>query len=278
MSDLSDKLTQIKSQKDNNLTPENLKAGVTLLGVTGTAPDGATLQGEIDALEAGKVDKTVNVTTASTDLNDYNTTGTYFFNNANTPNNKPGGVSSAAGYLEVIMRNSGDMLQRWSEYGSSVIWQRQKAGSTWQEWYKVSGEKDFMIASINARADVTVSNGWTNTVLTLNSTKDSSGNSFTLTNGKIKVNRACRVRISANVMFVKPTVNTAIVSILVNNNVITSGYETSANSNWSVISLSPYIMDVNVNDTIALAYGADSSNVALSFTTPPFTYLTVEEI
>lgn len=222
--------------------------------------------------------KTINITTANTDLNDYDTTGTYFFNNANTPNNKPSGVASAAGYLEVIRRNSGDILQRWTEYGKNVVWQRQKTGNTWQSWDKVSGEKDFLTASLNARAEVTTSSGWTNYPLTLNKNKNSSGNTFSLENGKIKVNRACRARISANVMFTKPTANTGIISILVNNSVTTSGYESTSNNNWSVISLSPVPVDLNANDTIALAYGADSSNVPLSITTDPFTYLTVEEV
>lgn len=36
MSRLKDKLEEIKAEKDEFLIPENIKAGVTILGVTGT--------------------------------------------------------------------------------------------------------------------------------------------------------------------------------------------------------------------------------------------------
>lgn len=124
MSDLSDKLTQIKSQKDNNLTPENLKAGVTLLGVTGALPDTSV----------------ISVTTPNTDLNDYQTTGKYWFNYANTPSNKPSYVENTAGYLEVMCPEgiTAYTLQRWTVYNTNTVYQRQKVNNTWNSWNVVS--------------------------------------------------------------------------------------------------------------------------------------------
>lgn len=124
MSDLSDKLTQIKSQKDNNLTPGNLKSGVTLLGVTGALPDTSV----------------ISVTTPNTDLDDYQTTGKYWFNYANTPSNKPSYVENAAGYLEVMCPEgiTAYTLQRWTVYDKGTIWERQKVNNTWNSWKVVS--------------------------------------------------------------------------------------------------------------------------------------------
>ena len=221
---------------------------------------------------------TVNVITAGTDLNDYIDNGWYFFYNANTPSNKPSTVTTPAGYLEVVKRNSGDILQLWFEYNKDIIWHRQKSAGTWMAWTKVGGQKDFLTAGLNANTTVTTASGWANTALVLNTNIKSSGSTFSLTNGKIKVNRACRIRISANIMVTKPTNNTAISSIMHNNEVISSGYNTNANDNWETISLVSRVIDVSANDTIALAYGADSANVELKFAGAHFTYLTVEEV
>ena len=87
-----------------------------------------------------------------------------------------------------------------------------------------------------------------------------------------------KIRIFANIMVTKPTNNTAISSIMHNNEVISSGYNTNANDNWETISLVSRVIDVSANDTIALAYGADSGNVELRFAGANFTYLTIEEV
>lgn len=84
-----------------------------------------------------KIRTTTFVTTANTNLNDYIENGFYFFNIANTPTNKPSGVSNLAGYLEVIARNTNDILQIWTEYGNSIIWVRQKEAGNWTGWHKI---------------------------------------------------------------------------------------------------------------------------------------------
>lgn len=52
MSTLQENLNAIKLDKDTNLKPENLKAGVTCLGVKGTLTQGEDLQEQLDAQDA----------------------------------------------------------------------------------------------------------------------------------------------------------------------------------------------------------------------------------
>lgn len=86
---------------------------------------------DINNLE--KTSFTQNITEPNTDLNDYIESGTYFFNNANTPANKPNSI--LAGYLEVIARNENDVKQIWHCYkDDNYIYARQKCAGTWSPW------------------------------------------------------------------------------------------------------------------------------------------------
>lgn len=85
-----------------------------------------------------KVDKTTNITTTNTDLNDYIEEGTYFFSSATyAPENRPTGTN---GWLKVI-KGSGDWVkQLWYRAGTnnSNDWQifvRTKSATLdWSDW------------------------------------------------------------------------------------------------------------------------------------------------
>ena len=85
-----------------------------------------------------KVDKTTNITTTNTDLNDYTEEGTYFFSSATyAPENRPAGTN---GWLKVI-KGSGDWIkQLWYRAGTnnSNDWQifvRTKSATLdWSDW------------------------------------------------------------------------------------------------------------------------------------------------
>lgn len=221
--------------------------------------------------------KTINVSTAGTDLDNYINDGTYFFNNLNTPTNKPSEVTINAGYLEVIARNSNDILQRWTEYNRKRIWQREKAGGTWGSWALMAQEKSYMVVG-NTGTSVTTTGNWGRQTVDLSQNVSNQGSTFTLENGKIKVNRNCIARISANATMKHDANKYGNLSILNNNTVIAEEYNDDTSSNWVSRSLSPKIVKLNKNDVISLCCGSNTSNVTITFANWNYTYLTVEEI
>ena len=86
-----------------------------------------------------------NITTAGTDLNNYTENGTYFFNIANSPVNKPEGVEIEAGYLVNIVRdkNVNDIKQIWYVYNeNNDTYTRQKRSGVWRPWKRLIVESD----------------------------------------------------------------------------------------------------------------------------------------
>lgn len=135
-----------------------------------------------------------------------------------------------------------------------------------------------MVASTNLNTAATATTAWVRQQLQLPVKKTSFGNAFTFTNGKIKANRKCKVRINANAMVAHPADRSIGVSVMVNNAVILEGYATQDNNDWDTVSLSSCIMEINKNDTISLNYTSDADNVEFRFAATNYTYLTVEEI
>lgn len=73
------------------------------------------------------------VNTAGTDLNDYTTTGFYYFSTAYTPAHVPGGAVSGLLFVSALAPNftSNDYVKQ--------IWFRQGAGYSWQMWTRIKG-------------------------------------------------------------------------------------------------------------------------------------------
>jgi hypothetical protein len=73
----------------------------------------------------------------SFDMNDLTTDGKYFNIENNTVTNKPLNTTTNAAYIEVFNVNDDVFLQRWTEYGTNTVWERQKT-STWGNWQIIS--------------------------------------------------------------------------------------------------------------------------------------------
>lgn len=183
MAEINDKLDEIKRQKDTYIVPENLKEGVTAFGVTGSLPDYSTIQDEIDDLEANKMPKNTIIIDSSIDLNDLTEDGRYFNLNANSVTNKPPYATANVGYIEVFAPSDTVILQRWTEYQTSTVWERQKA-STWGSWKIVSKEKNIITAG--SSAGVTIQTAGANK-LTLNRTIGQIGDKLSISNGKVVI-------------------------------------------------------------------------------------------
>lgn len=232
-----------------------------------------------DNINIVKINKTINVETAGTDLNDYIETGSWFFNNANTPSNKPSNVEVQSGYLEVVRRNTGDVLQRWTETNKKTVWQRQKVAGTWQSWFVLGKEKSCATISLNANTDITVTTSYQDKLVSLNSIELNRGSLFSVTNGKIKANRDCTVKVSSQSTMRASQDMTKILRVLKNNtSIILQGYMFSSANTYTCIGLTPKIINLNADDYLSLTISCNQNNATINLAGTAYTYLTVEEI
>lgn len=89
-----------------------------------------------------KKDKTISVTTANTNLNDYIETGIYYFSGTYTPTNIPSGTN---GWLLVIKNDDNAIKQLWFRYGTANsndynTYVRTKFSSGWSNWKQFTTE------------------------------------------------------------------------------------------------------------------------------------------
>ena len=119
------------------------------------------------------VEQCFTVTTASTDLNDYKTTGIYYFTSSYTPTNIPIGVN---GWLMVINApNASQVKQMWWRQGTNGTndfntYVRQYAGGAWSSWTKyimagetvtrATGADGFYVTETNPTASATYYPVW----------------------------------------------------------------------------------------------------------------------
>ena len=141
----------------------------------------------LNKIEAG-IEKANNVVLLDStfDMNDLTDDGKYFNLAANNPTNKPANATSNAAYIEVIKASdavNAVILQRWTEYQTNTIWERQKA-STWGSWKIVSKEKNIITAGSSTA--VTVQTAGANK-LTLNRTIGQIGDKLSISDGKVVI-------------------------------------------------------------------------------------------
>ena len=89
-----------------------------------------------------KIDKTISVTTANTNLNDYTETGIYYFSGAYKPINIPSGTN---GWLLVLKSDADTVKQLWFRYGTANsndynTYVRTKFLSSWSNWKQFTTE------------------------------------------------------------------------------------------------------------------------------------------
>lgn len=192
---------------------------------------------------------TQNITEPNTDLNNYTEDGTYFFNNANTPENKPNSV--LAGYLEVIRRNANDIKQTWHCYHSNNdTYTRMKSAGTWSAWKKFAFGGDLISATITNEQTVTSQSTAT---VALNSVVCSNGSDLSLNNNKIVCNRAGIVEISGSLQWKEATASGNMVT-RITKNTSTVAETVIRPVNTSIISnqIATIYESVSVGDTISL--------------------------
>jgi hypothetical protein len=108
---------------------------------------------------------TKEITTEGTDLNEYVTNGTYFFNATNTPINRPP-IDVTRGWLEVIARNENDVKQIWYVFNANnnnnnKKFERVKTSGEWGEWVRNIDESDVYVKGNYAvlTGSITLSDG-----------------------------------------------------------------------------------------------------------------------
>ena len=232
----------------------------------------------LNKIEAG-IEKANNVVLLDSafDMNDLTEDGKYFNLAANNPTNKPANTTSNAAYIEVLYASDTVILQRWTEHQTNTVWERQKVESNWGGWALMAQEKSYIVAGSNGET-ITTSVNWGRETLNLTKNRSNKGGAFTLTNGKVKANKKCIVRVSANATLRHDANKYGNISILYNNVSIGEAYDDSASTGWHPISLCSVILQINKNDTISLACGSNTSGVNVTFAGENYTYLTVEEI
>lgn len=236
-------------------------------------------ENNLNKVEQGIFDlgQTVNVSTAGTDLDDYIENGVYFFNNANTPTNKPSGVTVESGYLEVIARNTNDILQRWTECNRNTVWQRQKGGETWNNWFKLGEEKNILTA--NLTDDYTINTANTLLELPINKLYVKVGTKLSLSNNGIKIGTGVNhIKISGQVYWRNADGQSGSINILKNN--ISSRFVDS-NAVFTRTKLHQNIfsgiVEVETNDIIKLGVNISATGVTV-LKDATGTFLTVEVV
>lgn len=106
-------------------------------------------------VDNAKVEKTIIVTTAGTDLNNYTNEGRYYFDASHTPTNIPAGVN---GLLEVLKSDNNFIKQIWYRHGTAntddfETYVRTRVDATnWSSW------KRFATASVTGEIEFTTNN------------------------------------------------------------------------------------------------------------------------
>lgn len=193
--------------------------------------------------------KTIEVRTPGTDLNDYIENGDFFFNNANTPLNKPSDVLQQAGYLKVFARNSNTLVHIWIEYGNYRIWQRQKVNGNWGNWFKLGEEKNFLVAY--PENDLKLSVTGTLTTWKMTATKVKHGSKLSLnSNGEIVIGKGIKsIKVSGHVYYYTGTNGSKSIEMRSNHGIITRTNESNI-VNYTMIVIPENIIEVSEGDKI----------------------------
>lgn len=123
-------------------------------GTVGVGLGGLAIEGYIKPyLPIIDVEQCFHVTDTGEDLDDYKTTGIYYFDSSHTPTNIPVGVN---GWLMVMKSpSSGAVKQMWWRQGTNGTndyntYVRQYSASAWSSWVKIITENDSVTLATNA--------------------------------------------------------------------------------------------------------------------------------
>lgn len=214
----------------DKITFENLPS-------TNTPINADNLNAMQNNVDNAKLDKTIAVTEAGTDLNDYKDDGIYFFvNNASLPSNRPANIY---GWVEVIGSSGFNVRQFWhrsatingsAEFETFVRLYNRNA-DTWSAWERLATEHDcyYMAGDsfkyyVKAAAVTRNSNFWFQIPLN-KPVKSGVTPSVTITNGNLY--QSSTINIVSYITTISATVAGATLEVNCNISSKPTGYSTN---------------------------------------------------
>jgi hypothetical protein len=161
--------------------------------------------------------------------------------------------------------------------GGNLTFDAAKDAELTAEWAKCVGI-DTMTIALSGNTDHKVSTAWTYNKILCDTVKTDIGNKLKFENNSIKIGSGVKyVRVNANIM-TSGIANHQIAGITHNGESVSRGYYRATNASYyGVIALTPIILEVAEDDTIALEYGAATTGT-MTISGGNYTYLTVEAI
>lgn len=128
---------------------------------------------------------TTYIDTPNTDLNDFVSTGSFWFNNYYLPDNRPENVE---GWLQVLRADSTTVKQIWYTFKSGNshynIWERTKTGRDWNAWKRLMYEDDntrsAILCYLGSETTLSVNQAWGFYRIPVDKVKTNIGDKFTL--------------------------------------------------------------------------------------------------
>lgn len=224
-----------------------------------------------------KLNTTLNVSVAGTSCDDYEDDGVWFFNNVNTPTNKPSNTANRAGYLYVARRNNNEILQRWTVFSndSADIFERQKTAGTWNAWKRVAGEKNWIATTLTSDYTLPSNSG---VILPVNKLIESVGNKLTVnSDGEIVVGYGVNhIKVVGQAYFYQGAVNARKSVYITKNNIQIATMNNYANNQYQHFGVSSPIFAVQQGDKIRLAMIGNANDLIKAYSNG--TFLSVEVV
>lgn len=248
-------------------TPTNWQNGITPINET-----------NLNKIEAGiNLANNVVLLDSTFDMNDLTDDGKYFNLAANNPTNKPAYVTNNGAYIEVIKASDTVILQRWTEYQTNTVWERQKA-STWGNWILIAKEKNILTAGGTSSVTLTQDG---EVMLPINRELSKVGSKLTISNNKIIIGAGVNhVLVSAQLYLNLSSNRAGDSTSALNLSILINGYTALGQTNSGYASarnfttaLSPKLIAASQGDYIEWSfYGANGDKarldaVGLSFIT-----------
>lgn len=143
----------------------------------------------------------------SPDLNDYVSTGSFWFNLYHSPVNAPESAN-AQGWLQVLRADSTVVKQIWYSYYTGHhynIYERTKSG-TWTNWKRLMYDEDntrsAIMCYLSAPSTIQIDTAWGQYKIPVNKTKFNIGDKFTLeSDGNITYTGSRPIKMTVHVYF-----------------------------------------------------------------------------
>lgn len=154
--------------------------------------------------------------------------------------------------------------------------------TTAEENIETLQEKNYIIAGLSSAPYVSTSSSYGTELITLDTEINSNGNTFTLIttgddSGKIKIEKNCLIKISANIMSLHPADKIEVLTLQKNGTNIIDLYDSCTSGKWNTTSFSPIVVECEKDDLISICYGADDTGVQIRLANKNHFYVTIEE-